>query len=177
VSTQEPIVAEVITQVPIVEEVVNQEFSVEDVVLEDYVCFEEDTEHYNDMNGEAGFTDVAGSVMDSSGFSHDESFGVDDLDLDLNLNEPNSGIILAEVSTQEPIVAEVITQVPIVEEVVNQEFSVEDVVLEDYVCFEEDAEHYNGEFDESAPSDGRFFFDDEGIDCNPSFTRLTKDVY
>nr|GEV29684.1 hypothetical protein [Tanacetum cinerariifolium] len=72
--------------------------------------------------------------------------------------------ILAEVSTQEPIVVEVSTKVPIVEEVITREFSVEDVVLEDYVSFEEDVEQYNGEFDESARSDGQFFFDDEGID-------------
>ncbi|GJU09402.1 hypothetical protein Tco_1131798 [Tanacetum coccineum] len=118
-----------------------------------------------ELDGEAGFADVAGSGVDSSGLSHDESFGVDDLDLnlneepDVNLNvsqvetqselpvseEPDVGRtqepILAEVSTQEPIVAEVSTEVPIVEEVGTHEFSVEDVVLEDY-----------------------FFFDDEGID-------------
>ncbi|GKC31265.1 hypothetical protein Tco_1038559 [Tanacetum coccineum] len=50
------------------------------------------------------------------------------------------------------------------EEVGTQEFSVEDVVLEDYVSSREDVEHNNGEFDESAPSDGQFFFDNEGID-------------
>ncbi|GJX28405.1 hypothetical protein Tco_0236484 [Tanacetum coccineum] len=87
----------------------------------------------------AGFADVAGSGVDSSGLSHDESFGVDDLDLNLNepvnLNisqvetqselpmseEPDVGptqeLILAEVSTQEPIVAEVSTQELIVAEV------------------------------------------------------------
>ncbi|GJX22185.1 heat stress transcription factor B-4-like protein [Tanacetum coccineum] len=62
--------------------------------------------------------------------------------------------------TQKPILVEVSTQEPIMAE----EFSVEDVVLEDYVSSGEDVEHYNGEFDESAPSDGQFFFDDEGID-------------
>ncbi|GJU70379.1 hypothetical protein Tco_1256638 [Tanacetum coccineum] len=72
--------------------------------------------------------------------------------------------IVAEVSTQEPIVAEVSTQVPIVEKVRTQEFSVKDVVLEDYVSYRESVEQYNGEFDESAPSDRQFFFDDEGID-------------
>ncbi|GJT30233.1 putative reverse transcriptase domain-containing protein [Tanacetum coccineum] len=86
--------------------------------------------------------------------SDEKSFGVDDLDLNLNepvnLNvsqvetqselpvseEPDVGRtqepILVEVSTQEPIVTEVNTEVPIVEEVGTQEFSVEDVVLEDY---------------------------------------------
>ncbi|GJY92976.1 heat stress transcription factor B-4-like protein [Tanacetum coccineum] len=140
--------------------------------------------------------DITGSGVDSSGLSHDESFGVDDLDL--NLNEPvnlnvsqvetqselsvteDSDVghtqepILAEVSTQEPIVAEVITQelivaevsteAPIVEEVGTQEFSVEDVVIEDYVSSREDAEQGNGQEDESAPTDGQFFYDDERID-------------
>nr|GEW12577.1 hypothetical protein [Tanacetum cinerariifolium] len=149
-----------------------------------------------DTQSHAGFADVARSGVDSSGLSHDESFGVDDLDLNLNepvkLNvsqvetqsdlpvseEPDVGRtqepILVEVSTQKPIVAKVSTQgpivaevsieVPIVEEVGTQEFSVEDVVLEDYVSYEEDAERYNGRFDESALSDGRFFFDDERMD-------------
>ncbi|GJY03426.1 ribonuclease H-like domain-containing protein [Tanacetum coccineum] len=107
------------------------------------------------LDGEAGFADVAGSGVDSSGLSHDESFGVDGLDMNLNkpanLNIsqvktqselpvsqkpdvcPTQEPILTEVSTQEPIVAEVSTEVPIVEEVGTQEFSVEDVVIEDYV--------------------------------------------
>ncbi|GJV04660.1 hypothetical protein Tco_1338229 [Tanacetum coccineum] len=116
---------------------------------------------------------------------------VDELDLnlneepDVNLNvsqvetqselpvseEPDVGHtqepILAEVSTQEPIVAEVSTKAPIVEEVGTQEFSVEDVVIEDYVSSGEDgedAEQGNGQEDESAPTDGQFFYDDEGID-------------
>ncbi|GJX91944.1 heat stress transcription factor B-4-like protein [Tanacetum coccineum] len=142
-----------------------------------------------ELDGEAGFADVAGSGVDSSGLSHDESFGVDDLDLNLNepvnLNvsqvetqselpvseEPDVGPaqepILAEVSTQEPIVAEVSTQEPIVAEVGTQEFSVEDVVIEDYVSSGEDgedAEQGNGQEDESARTDGEFFHDDEGID-------------
>ncbi|GKG44821.1 hypothetical protein Tco_0486259, partial [Tanacetum coccineum] len=41
---------------------------------------------------------------------------------------------------------------------------VKDVVLEDYVSYGEDVAQYNGEFNESARSDGQFFFDDEGID-------------
>ncbi|GJV52002.1 hypothetical protein Tco_1447743 [Tanacetum coccineum] len=72
------------------------------------------------------FTDVAGSGVESSGLIHDESFGVDDLDLDLDLNEP----MLVEVY----IVAEVRTQEP----------TVEDVVLEDCVSFAEDAKQANG---------------------------------
>ncbi|GKF54774.1 hypothetical protein Tco_0165114, partial [Tanacetum coccineum] len=131
------------------------------------------------LDGEAGFADVAGSGVDSSGLSHDESFGVNDLDLNLN-EEPDVGHtqepILAKVSTQEPIVAEVITQEPIVaevstealivEEVGTQKFSVEDVVIKDYVSSKEDgedAEQGNGQEDESAPTDGQFLYDDEGI--------------
>ncbi|GJT94842.1 heat stress transcription factor B-4-like protein [Tanacetum coccineum] len=152
-----------------------------------------------ELDGDAGFADVAGSGVDSSGLSHDDSFGVDDLDL--NLNEPvNLNVsqvetqselhvseeldvgpaqepiltvistqepIVAEVSTQEPIVAEVSTEALIVEEVGTQKFSVEDVVIEDYVNSGEDgedAEQGNGQEDESARTDGEFFYDDEGID-------------
>nr|GEY85772.1 hypothetical protein [Tanacetum cinerariifolium] len=103
------------------------------------------------INEPAGrFADVVGSGVDSSGLSHDESFGVDDLELNLNepvnLNvsqvetqselpaseEPDVGptqeLILAEVNTQEPIMAEVNTQEPIVAEVsteapIMEEFS------------------------------------------------------
>ncbi|GJW60631.1 heat stress transcription factor B-4-like protein [Tanacetum coccineum] len=49
--------------------------------------------------------------------------------------------------TQEPIMKEVRTQEPIVEE-----------------SSREDAEQGNGQEDESAPSDGQFFYDDEGMD-------------
>nr|GEX34456.1 hypothetical protein [Tanacetum cinerariifolium] len=70
------------------------------------------------LDGEAGFADVARSGADSSGLSHDESFGVDDLDL--NLNEPvNLNVSQVEIQyelpvfeepdvgpTQEPILAE-----------------------------------------------------------------------
>nr|GFB09120.1 hypothetical protein [Tanacetum cinerariifolium] len=40
------------------------------------------------LDGEACFADVAGGGVDSLGLSHDESFGVDDMDL--NLNKPYS---------------------------------------------------------------------------------------
>nr|GFB66462.1 hypothetical protein [Tanacetum cinerariifolium] len=123
-----------------------------------------------ELDGEASFTDVTGSGVGSSGLSHDESF-----------REPNVGPtqepILAEVSTQEPIVVEVSTQEPIVaevstkalivKEVETQEFSVEDVIIEDYVSSGEDGEDAkqgNGQEDKSAPTDGQFFYDDEGID-------------
>ncbi|GKB69629.1 hypothetical protein Tco_0931041, partial [Tanacetum coccineum] len=125
----------------------------------------------HDSDGEAGFADVLRSGIDSSGLSHDESFGVDDLDLNLNepvnLNvsqvetqiklpvseEPDVGPaqepILTKVSTQEPIVAEVSTQEPIIAEV-----SIEAPIMEEG----------NGQEDESARTDGEFFYDDEGID-------------
>nr|GEZ13483.1 hypothetical protein [Tanacetum cinerariifolium] len=49
--------------------------------------------------GEAGFADVAGSGVDSSGLSHDESFEVDDLDL--NLNEPvNQNVFQVETQSK-----------------------------------------------------------------------------
>ncbi|GJW75606.1 heat stress transcription factor B-4-like protein [Tanacetum coccineum] len=141
---------------------------------------------YTQLSGvQAGFADVARGGVESYGLSHDESFGVDDLDLNLNksvnLNvsqietqseldvseEPDVGRtqepIVVEVSTQEPIMAEVSTQAPIVEKVGTQEFTVEDVVLEDYVSSGEDAKHCNGQEDELAPSDGQFFYDDRGI--------------
>ncbi|GKB83676.1 heat stress transcription factor B-4-like protein [Tanacetum coccineum] len=116
-----------------------------------------------ELDGEAGFADLARSGVESSGLSHDESFRVEDLNL--NLNEPVSTQkpIVAEVSTQEPIVAEVSTEVPIVKEVGTREFSVEDVVLEDYVSSGEDAEQGNGQEDKSAPTNGQFFYDDDGI--------------
>nr|GFC39821.1 hypothetical protein [Tanacetum cinerariifolium] len=53
-----------------------------------------------ELNGEAGFADVARSGVDSLGLSHDESFGVDDLDL--NLNEPVN-LYVSQVETQSEI--------------------------------------------------------------------------
>nr|GEU66802.1 hypothetical protein [Tanacetum cinerariifolium] len=97
-----------------------------------------------ELDRDAGFVDVVGSGVESFGLSHDESFGVDDLDL--NLNE--------QVRTQEPIVKEVRTQEP----------TVQDVVLKDYVSPGEDAKQSNGQKDESTPSDGQFFSNDEEID-------------
>nr|GEU31496.1 hypothetical protein [Tanacetum cinerariifolium] len=99
-----------------------------------------------ELDEEAGFADVAGSGVDSLRLGHDESFGVDDLDL--NINKPIN-LNVSQVKTpyelyvsEKPDV-EVRTQVPIVEEVGIQEFSVEDVVLENYVSSGEDAEQYN----------------------------------
>nr|GEY27644.1 transposase, MuDR, MULE transposase domain protein [Tanacetum cinerariifolium] len=109
----------------------------------------EELESTYELDGEAGFADVAENGVDSSGLNHDESFGVDDLDLNLNehvnLNVsqvetqselhvsekpdvgPTQEPILAEVSTQEPIMAEVSTQEPIVVEVSTDAPIVEEV--------------------------------------------------
>nr|GEU76288.1 hypothetical protein [Tanacetum cinerariifolium] len=79
-----------------------------------------------ELYGEAGFADVAESSVNSSGLSHDESFGV--YDLDLNLNKPvNLNVSQVETQskllvfeeldagpTREPILAKVSTQEPIV---------------------------------------------------------------
>ncbi|GKA80133.1 hypothetical protein Tco_0786729 [Tanacetum coccineum] len=51
---------------------------IEDVIRQ--LSFEE-----SELDGEAGFVDVIGSSIDNHGLSHDESFGVDDLDLNFNL--------------------------------------------------------------------------------------------
>ncbi|GKA54811.1 hypothetical protein Tco_0753760, partial [Tanacetum coccineum] len=53
----------------------------------------------NELDGEAGFSDVAGSGVESFGLCHDESFGVLDVG---RTQEP----IMEEVRTQEPIVNE-----------------------------------------------------------------------
>ncbi|GJT44201.1 putative transposase, mutator type, MULE transposase domain protein [Tanacetum coccineum] len=122
------------------------------------------------------FDDVAWSGVKSYGLSHDESFGVDDLDL--NLNEPvdlnvsqietQSELPVSEeldvVRSRELIVAEVRTQEPVMEEVRTRELIMEDVIVEYYVTSGEDVEHGNCHEDESTPSDGQFFYDDEGID-------------
>nr|GEW85196.1 hypothetical protein [Tanacetum cinerariifolium] len=105
------------------------------------------------VSQQATASQVIDDVM-SSGLSHDESFGVDDLDLNLNelvnLNvsqvetqsklpvseEPYVGHtqepILAKVSTQEPIVAEVSTQEPIVAKVSTKAPIVEEVETQEF---------------------------------------------
>ncbi|GKD10017.1 hypothetical protein Tco_1189702, partial [Tanacetum coccineum] len=107
--------------------------------------------------------------VDSSGLSHDESFRVDDLDLNLN-KEPDVNLNVSQVETQyelpvsdepdvgytqEPILAKVSTQEPIVAEVSIQEPIMAEVSTEAPIVEEED---------ELAPTDGQFFNDDEGID-------------
>ncbi|GJS71330.1 hypothetical protein Tco_0704171 [Tanacetum coccineum] len=107
------------------------------------------------LDGEAGFADVVRNGKESFGLSHDESFGVDDLDLNLNeimdLNVSQSETKSELPVSEEPDVGS--TQEPIVEE----------VIVKDYVSSEEDVKHGNGQEDESAPSNEHFFYDDEGI--------------
>ncbi|GKC18858.1 hypothetical protein Tco_1021008 [Tanacetum coccineum] len=142
-----------------------------------------------ELDGETGFVDVARGGVDSSGLSHDESFGVDDMDLNLNepvnLNvsqvktqsklpvseEPDVGRtqepILSEVSTQESIMAEVSNEVPIVEEIGTQEFIVEDVVVKDYVSSGEDGEDVEQGTDDDDDVDEDFLVDEENEIVEP----------
>ncbi|GKA97308.1 hypothetical protein Tco_0825202 [Tanacetum coccineum] len=93
------------------------------------------------LDGDVGFADVAGSGVDSSGLSHDESFGVDDLDL--NLNEPvNLNVSHVESHSELPV-SEEPDAGPTQELILVEEFSVEDVVIEDYVSFGEDGKMLN----------------------------------
>ncbi|GJT92521.1 hypothetical protein Tco_1081366 [Tanacetum coccineum] len=144
---------------------------IEDVMRQ--LSFEETPPNHPWLTPTTIFSDVAGSGVESSGLSHDESFGVDDLDLNLNepvdlnvsqietqyelpvFEEPNVG------RTQEPIVKEVRTQEPIMEKVRTQEPIMKDVIVEDYVSSGEDAEQGNGQEDESAPNDDDDFLADE----------------
>ncbi|GKB35143.1 hypothetical protein Tco_0880085, partial [Tanacetum coccineum] len=95
------------------------------------------------------FVDVAGSGVESFGLSHDESFGVDDLDL--NLNEP------------EPIVAKVRTQEPVMEEVRTQEPIVEEVIVEDYFFYDDEGidTAYETEYDVQSSEDACTDDDDD----------------
>ncbi|GJS18946.1 hypothetical protein Tco_0413418 [Tanacetum coccineum] len=157
------------TQLSGVQGVDTQSHAIDDVMRQ--LSFDE-----TKLDGEAGFVDVAGSGVDSSALSHDESFGVDDLDLNLN-EEPDEPIlaevsiqepIVAEVSTQEPIVAEVSTEVPIVEEVGTQRFNVEDVVLEDYVSSGKDVAYKDaGTDDDNDDVDEDFLVDEENEIVEP----------
>ncbi|GKC47307.1 hypothetical protein Tco_1065029 [Tanacetum coccineum] len=80
-----------------------------------------------ELDGEVGFGDVAGSSLDSSGLIHNESFGVDDLDLNLNLmldlNVPQN-------ETQEEVL---VYEVPN-DHVVNESYTHVDIELEVDVC-------------------------------------------
>ncbi|GJY01066.1 hypothetical protein Tco_0359218 [Tanacetum coccineum] len=101
-----------------------------------------------ELDGEADFVDVARSGVESSSLSHDESFRVDDLDL--NLNEP------------EPIMEEVITQDPIVE----------DVIVEDYVSSGKDSSKDAGTDDDDEDED--FLTDEENEIVEPGATNTVS---
>ncbi|GJT85844.1 hypothetical protein Tco_1067561 [Tanacetum coccineum] len=125
---------------------------IEDVMRQ--LSFEE-----TELDGEAGFGDVAGSGVESSGLSHDESFGVDNLDL--NLSKP--------VDLNEPIVKEVRTQEPIMEKVRTQEPIMKDVIVEDYVSSGEDDEQgidtaYDTQYDVHSSEDASIDDDEDDDD-------------
>nr|GEV05636.1 hypothetical protein [Tanacetum cinerariifolium] len=94
------------------------------------------------LDGEVGFGDVASSGIDSSRLSHDESFGVDDLDLNVSQIETQAELSVLE----DPMFEEAdvgISEVPVFEEADigrTQEHIVEHVIVKDYVSSEEDAE-------------------------------------
>ncbi|GJX31861.1 hypothetical protein Tco_0241716, partial [Tanacetum coccineum] len=95
-----------------------------------------------ELDGKAGFSDVAGNGIDSSGLSHNESFGVDDMDL----NVPNDHVV-NESDTHvdvEPAVDVGRTEEHVVEQVRVDEV-VDGSVEEDVVhgSGEEDVEHGN----------------------------------
>nr|GFD50086.1 hypothetical protein [Tanacetum cinerariifolium] len=83
VDTQDHVLLTIKSQFSINLSFVSQQATASQVIEEvmRQLSFEE-----TELDGEAGFGDVAESGMESSGLSHDESFGVDDLDL--NLNKP-----------------------------------------------------------------------------------------
>nr|GEZ62541.1 hypothetical protein [Tanacetum cinerariifolium] len=98
-----------------------------------------------ELDREAVFADVAGSGVDSSGFSHDESFGVDDLDL--NLNEPRLALknpLWQRLALKNQLWKRLALRHPLWKRWGN-------------------VKQGNGHEDESAPTDGQFFYDDEGI--------------
>ncbi|GKA75850.1 hypothetical protein Tco_0782228 [Tanacetum coccineum] len=91
-----------------------------------------------ELDGEAGFDDVARSGIESSGLIHDESFRVDDLDL--NLNEPMD-LNVSRIETQSFELIMLNSGKPLLEEVGPQEPIVEEVMVKDYVSSGEDDEH------------------------------------
>ncbi|GKF19397.1 hypothetical protein Tco_0068035 [Tanacetum coccineum] len=110
-----------------------------------------------ELDGEGGFGDVVGSVVESYGLSHDESFRLPVSE------EPDVG------RSQEHIVAEVRTREPIMEEVRTQEPIMKDVIVEDYVRSGEDAEQgidtaYDTQYDVHSSEDASIDDDDDEDD-------------
>nr|GEV74422.1 hypothetical protein [Tanacetum cinerariifolium] len=121
-----------------------------------------------ELDGEAGFAEVAGSGVESSELIETQSelpvseepdvgHTQEPILAEVSLKNP-----LTEVSTQEPIVAEVSTEAPILEEVGTQEFSVEDVIIKDYFSFGEDGEDAkHGTTDDDDDGADQYFLVDE----------------
>ncbi|GJU16994.1 hypothetical protein Tco_1144960 [Tanacetum coccineum] len=80
-----------------------------------------------ELDGEVGFGDVASSSLDSSGLIHNESFGVDGLDLNLNLM---LGLNVPQKETQEEVL---VYEVPN-DHVVNESYTHVDIESEVDVC-------------------------------------------
>nr|GEV52500.1 hypothetical protein [Tanacetum cinerariifolium] len=102
------------------------------------------------------FVDVAGSGVDSLGLSHDESFGVDDLDLNLN-EEPDVNLNVSQVETQFELP---VSEDQMLVELRNpfwQRLAFKNPLWQRLVL-------KNPLWQRLALSDGQFFFDDEGID-------------
>nr|GEY99547.1 hypothetical protein [Tanacetum cinerariifolium] len=144
------------TQLSGVQGVDTQDHVIEDVIRK---LSSEETE----LDGEAGFCDIASSGIDNSRLSHDESFVVDDLNLNLNVIV-DLNVFQTETQT-ELHVAEVL----VFEEVDvgrTKEHIVEQVIVEDVVddSYEKDAKHGNGQEAIEARSDEQVNYDVVGID-------------
>ncbi|GJW27621.1 hypothetical protein Tco_0044496 [Tanacetum coccineum] len=124
-----------------------------------------------ELDGEAGFADVCG-VFGQFQVKSDES--LESMTRTLNLNEPvNLNVSQVETQSELPVSEEPDvgpTQEPILAERLALRHPLWkrlELSVEDYVSSGEngeDAEQVNGQEDESAPTDGQFFSDDEGID-------------
>ncbi|GJW99607.1 hypothetical protein Tco_0183521 [Tanacetum coccineum] len=114
------------------------------------------------LDGEAGFGDVVGSGIDSSGLSHDESFRVDDLDLNVNLSidlNVSQTKTKAEVFVSEVLMSEEAevgrTEVPVSKEAGRiEEHVVEQDIVKEVIdgSYEEEVEHGNDQEAIEAPS-------------------------
>nr|GEU51306.1 hypothetical protein [Tanacetum cinerariifolium] len=128
------------------------------------------------LDGGAGFGDVAGSGIDSYGLSHDKSFGVDDLDLNVILT---LDLNVSKTETQEEVY---VFEAHIVDEVVDG--SVEEGII--HGSGEEDVEQYHVESSENAcandddDEDDDFLVDDENEilehDVDVHLFGISKDV-
>nr|GEZ43813.1 transposase, MuDR, MULE transposase domain protein [Tanacetum cinerariifolium] len=122
-----------------------------------------------DVHGEACIADVAGSGAESSGLSHDESFGVDDLDLSLNEH------VNLNVSQNETQLSSMCLRRQMLVELKNslwQRLALKNLLWQ-RLALREDAEQCNGQENESTPSinddddDEDFLVDEENEIVNP----------